>query len=233
MMKPITKFASNVVTTERVADMCSMAFREAMAGAPGPSFLEIGRDILDAHVPLESAVIPASRAATAPRRRASATPTTSTASPRSSSTPSARACCSAARSGRRAATRRRSSSSATLNIPAYMNGAARGTLPPGDPHHFHLTRRHAFNNADVILIVGTPFDFRMGYGKRLQQGGDGHPDRHGLPDGRQEPRHRRSASSATRARSSAEVAKAAKGRSRRRRASASPGSRRCATRRSA
>jgi acetolactate synthase-1/2/3 large subunit len=34
-----------------------------------------------------------------------------------------------------------------LNIPAYMNGAARGTLPAGDPHHFHLTRRYAFNNA--------------------------------------------------------------------------------------
>jgi acetolactate synthase-1/2/3 large subunit len=48
-----------------------------------------------------------------------------------------------------------------------MNGAARGTLPPGDPHHLHLTRRHAFNNADVIVIVGTPFDFRMGYGRRL------------------------------------------------------------------
>ena len=58
MMKPITKFASNVVTTERVADMVSMAFREAFAGAPGPVFLEIGRDILDGHVPVESAVIP-------------------------------------------------------------------------------------------------------------------------------------------------------------------------------
>jgi acetolactate synthase-1/2/3 large subunit len=57
----------------------------------------------------------------------------------------------------------------TLNIPAFMNGAARGTLPPGDPHHLHLTRRYAFDNADVIVIVGTPFDFRMGYGKRLSQ----------------------------------------------------------------
>ena len=58
IMKPITKFASSVVTTERVADMCSMAFREAFAGAPGPSYLEIGRDILDAKVPLADAVIP-------------------------------------------------------------------------------------------------------------------------------------------------------------------------------
>lgn len=56
-----------------------------------------------------------------------------------------------------------------LNIPAYMNGAGRGTLPPGDPHHFQLSRRYAFSNADVIVIVGTPFDFRMGYGKRLSQ----------------------------------------------------------------
>jgi acetolactate synthase-1/2/3 large subunit len=54
-----------------------------------------------------------------------------------------------------------------LNIPLYMNGAARGILPPGDPHYFNRTRRHAFNNADVIVIVGTPFDFRMGYGKRI------------------------------------------------------------------
>ena len=56
-----------------------------------------------------------------------------------------------------------------LNIPAYMNGAGRGTLPPGDPHHFQQTRRYAFDHADVILIVGTPFDFRMGYGKRLRR----------------------------------------------------------------
>ena len=55
-----------------------------------------------------------------------------------------------------------------LNIPAYFNGAGRGILPPGDPHHFHRTRRDAFNKADVIVIVGTPFDFRMGYGKRLR-----------------------------------------------------------------
>jgi len=40
-------------------------------------------------------------------------------------------------------------------------------LPESDPHHFDRTRRDAFSNADVILIVGTPFDFRMGYGKRI------------------------------------------------------------------
>jgi acetolactate synthase-1/2/3 large subunit len=42
--------------------------------------------------------------------------------------------------------------------------------PPaaGDPHHFDRTRALAFSKADVVVIVGTPFDFRMGYGKRIQ-----------------------------------------------------------------
>ena len=54
-----------------------------------------------------------------------------------------------------------------LNVPAYMNGSSRGMLPPGDPHYFNRTRSSAFGKADVIVIVGTPFDFRMGYGKRI------------------------------------------------------------------
>ena len=168
LMKPITKFASSVVTTERVADMCAMAFREAFAGAPGPAYLEIGRDILDAHVPLEDAVLPQPG-----HYRAS---TKSTGDPNDIDrladilVKAERPC---VLLGSQVWTARGSEAAIDfvrrLNIPAFMNGAARGTLPPGDPHHFHLTRRHAFKNADVILIVGTPFDFRMGYGKRLSQ----------------------------------------------------------------
>ena len=40
-----------------------------------------------------------------------------------------------------------------LDIPGYFNGASRGTLPPGDPHHFDRTRSQAFAKADVIVIV--------------------------------------------------------------------------------
>ncbi|MEK6230126.1 MAG: thiamine pyrophosphate-binding protein [Actinomycetota bacterium] len=168
IMRPITKFASSVLTTERVADMCSMAFREALGDAPGPAYLEIGRDILDAKVPLESAVIPQPG-----HYRAS---TKSTGDPNDIDrladilVKAERPC---VLLGSQVWTARGAEAATDfvrrLNIPAFMNGAARGTLPPGDPHHFHLTRRYAFNNADVILIVGTPFDFRMGYGKRLSQ----------------------------------------------------------------
>jgi acetolactate synthase-1/2/3 large subunit len=168
LMRPITKFASSALTTERVADMVAMAFREAQTGAPGPSYLEIGRDILDGKVPLERAVIPE--------------PGHYRASTKSIGDPAdierlADILVKAERPcvllGTQLWTCRGADAATefvrTLNVPAFMNGAARGTLAPGDPHHFHQTRRHAFNEADVILIVGTPFDFRMGYGKRLSQ----------------------------------------------------------------
>ncbi|MEV4100208.1 thiamine pyrophosphate-binding protein [Nonomuraea sp. NPDC049649] len=164
MMNPITKFAATVPTTERVADLVSMAFRECYHGAPGPSFLEIPRDVLDAKVPLEKARIPRNYRA----------------STRTAGDPEAierladmlaHAEKPAILLGSQVWTCRATDSAVdfvrTLNVPAYMNGSARGTLPPGDPMHFQLSRRYAFTEADLIIIVGTPFDFRMGYGKRL------------------------------------------------------------------
>ena len=71
-----------------------------------------------------------------------------------------------------------------------MNGAGRGTLPPGDPHHFQLSRRYAFSNADLIVIVGTPVRLPHGLRQAPLARRDGRPDRPRLPHRRQEPRHR-------------------------------------------
>ena len=167
IMQPITKFAATVPATERIADMVSMAFRECFNGALGPSFLEIPRDVLDAKVDVSKVTIPK-----AGQYRAS---TKVLADPDDIEkladilVKSERPC---VLFGTQVWTCRATEAALefarTLNIPAYMNGAGRGTFPPGDPHHFHRTRRMAFDKADVIVIVGTPFDFRMGYGKRLR-----------------------------------------------------------------
>ena len=166
MMTPITKFAANVPHTARIADMVSMAFREAHAGAPGPSFLEIPRDVLDAKVPVSQARVPQ-----AGHYRASTRSVGDPADIEKLADLLVHAKKPAILLGSQVWTTRATDSAIelvrTLNIPAYMNGAGRGTLPPGDPHHFQLSRRYAFDNADVIVIVGTPFDFRMGYGRRL------------------------------------------------------------------
>jgi acetolactate synthase-1/2/3 large subunit len=49
-------------------------------------------------------------------------------------------------------------------IPVYLNGMGRGCLPPGHPCFFQHTRKEALGEADVVLVVGTPLDFRVGYG---------------------------------------------------------------------
>src|SRR5256885_11054732 len=166
MMTPITKFAASVPHTTRVADIVSMAFRECYHGAPGPSYLEIPRDILDAKVPVDSARVPE-----AGHYRASTRQQGDPAAIERLAELLAGAEKPCILLGSQTWTTRATDAARelvrTLNVPAYMNGAGRGTLPPGDPHHLQLSRRYAFNNADVIVIVGTPFDFRMGYGRRL------------------------------------------------------------------
>ena len=168
IITPITKFAASVPSTERVADMISMAVREAFNGAPGPVYLEIPRDVLDREVDLAKAVIPQ--------------PGMYRASTRSIGDPRdieklADILVAAERPailyGQQVWTVRGHKEAIALlrglDIPGYFNGASRGLLPPGDPHHFDRTRTQAFANADVLVIVGTPFDFRMGYGKRISK----------------------------------------------------------------
>lgn len=166
MMTPITKFASTVPDTARAADMVSMAFRECYHGAPGPSFLEIPRDVLDAKVPREKARVPEAGNYRASTRQAGDPESVQKLADLLSQAERP-AILLGSQTWTCRATEAATELVRTLNVPAYMNGAGRGTLPPGDPHHFQLSRRYAFSNADLIIIVGTPFDFRMGYGKRL------------------------------------------------------------------
>lgn len=166
MMRPITKFASTVMSTERIADMISMAARECFAGAYGPCYLEIPRDILDREVGLDKAVLPK-----AGHYRASVKSIGDPKDIERLADMLVNAERPAILLGQQVwACRGHEEAIALLkglDIPGYFNGASRGLLPPGDPHHFDRTRSLAFAKADVVVIVGTPFDFRMGYGKRI------------------------------------------------------------------
>ena len=168
MMAPITKFSSGVFTTERVADMVCMAARECFSGAFGPAYLEIPRDILDREIPVASAVIPEPGS-----YRASCRAIGDPADIEGLADILLRAKRPAVLFGQQVWACRGHEAAAefvrAFEIPAYMNGASRGMLPQSDPHCFDRTRGDAFKNADVILIVGTPFDFRMGYGKRISE----------------------------------------------------------------
>jgi acetolactate synthase I/II/III large subunit len=51
-----------------------------------------------------------------------------------------------------------------LGLPAIPNGMGRGVVPAGHPLLVTKARGMAFNGADLVLVVGTPLDFRLGYG---------------------------------------------------------------------
>jgi acetolactate synthase-1/2/3 large subunit len=51
-----------------------------------------------------------------------------------------------------------------LRIPVCLNGLARGCLPADHELFFSRARRDALRDADLALVVGSPMDFRLGFG---------------------------------------------------------------------
>jgi acetolactate synthase-1/2/3 large subunit len=51
-----------------------------------------------------------------------------------------------------------------LHVPVFTNGMGRGALPSQHPLAFSKARRTALTGADVVVVIGTPLDFRLGFG---------------------------------------------------------------------
>ncbi len=164
LLKPITKFAASVLDTERIPELIGMAFREAYNGRPGPVFLEIPRDVLDAQVEEEAVRFP--KGYRSPGRIQGDKDLVQQAADLLS-----RAERPAVLAGSQVwhcrAADRLAAFAERARVPIYLNGAARGCLPAGHPFAFNRSRRSALGQADVVLVIGTPFDFRLAYGRRL------------------------------------------------------------------
>lgn len=55
----------------------------------------------------------------------------------------------------------------SLGIPTFLAGSARGLLGRHSDIQFRHKRSKALKEADVVLIAGFPFDFRLGYGRSI------------------------------------------------------------------
>jgi acetolactate synthase I/II/III large subunit len=51
-----------------------------------------------------------------------------------------------------------------LGVPTITNGMGRGLLPRGHPYLLNKARRMAFGHSDLVVVIGAPLDFRLGYG---------------------------------------------------------------------
>ena len=50
-------------------------------------------------------------------------------------------------------------------VPVFVNGMGRGTMPADHELAFSRARSVALKEADLVLVAGTPLDFRLGFGR--------------------------------------------------------------------
>jgi acetolactate synthase-1/2/3 large subunit len=162
LMRPITKWSVSVPEGRRLAEYVSMAFRIATTGLPGPVYLEMPIDQLFGFYEDEQVKFPVKYRTEAgiagdPRYVERAFDLL-----RKAERPVALVGTQLRWSRRREAY---PAFVETFSMPVYVNGLGRGSLPPDSPFFFSLTRKDALRQADVVLIFGTPLDFRLGYGR--------------------------------------------------------------------
>jgi len=56
---------------------------------------------------------------------------------------------------------------ASLGIPLYLTGMARGLMGKSHPLFMRHHRKEALKQADLVLVAGMPFDFRLNYGRAI------------------------------------------------------------------
>jgi thiamine pyrophosphate-dependent acetolactate synthase large subunit-like protein len=162
VMRPITKWAERIPDGRRIPDFVATAFRQATAGRPGPVYLDLPGDILGTSIDESQLSFPG------PWKP----------SPRALGDPAAvkEAVALLARaerplilggsgvwwSGAETAFQRLVEAT---GIPFYTTPISRGTVPEDHQLAFLNARVKAFAEADVLLAVGTRFNYVVQFGR--------------------------------------------------------------------
>ena len=160
LMRPICKWAVQVPEARRLKEYIDSAFRIAQAGVPGPVYLEMPLDLLmnwaddddpetGPMAPARPNGDPAALDAAAELLKSAERPMFIIGSqlrwsPRKDILPAF---------------------TEKVGAPFFLNGMARGGLPYNNASSFTRSRRKALAAADVVFQFGTPFDFRLDYGR--------------------------------------------------------------------
>jgi acetolactate synthase-1/2/3 large subunit len=157
----ITKWSDRVPSADLVPSFLAKAFRVARAGRPGPVFLELPWDVLsngadEALADAQSSYRTDARTPGDPRKLDAALALLARAERPVLLGGSSVWWDDGVEALARLATR--------SGIPVYLNGMGRGCLPPDHPSALQLSRKEALAQADVVVALGTPLDFRLGYG---------------------------------------------------------------------
>ena len=162
VFRPITKWAQRVLDARRIPELVATAFRQATTGKPGPVYLDLPGDVLGQ--PVEESRL--------------AWPARNKPAPRSLGDPGAvkEAIALLARSSRPLIIGGSgvwwSDASAAFQqfveatgIPFYTTPISRGTVPEDHDLAFLNARVKAFAEADVVLAIGTRFNYVIQFGR--------------------------------------------------------------------
>ncbi len=162
VMKPITKLSVAVPDTKSIPEFMSMAFSAALDGVPGPVYLEMPMDILfnpsdDLEALEYSFKRPEASDAVAKKiydkLKEAKKPVIllGTQIAWSKYKEKVRSICE------------------RIASPIFLNGFARGALGRDHPLVFRFCRKQALENADLVILAGVPLDFRLDYGRAINQ----------------------------------------------------------------
>jgi len=161
LVSSITKWAKTCYDVRRVAPMVSTAFRYALSGRFGPTFLDF---------PLDVQFMPAPNEPLPERYRSEAKPfgdpdlvMEAVKLLRDAECPIVFAGAGVRWSNAHEALAQLAHA---LKAPVFLNSLGRGCLPPDDPYFFSAARKYALGKADVVLALGVDWDFRLGFGTR-------------------------------------------------------------------
>ena len=156
---PLTKFAGTANTPDEVAALTMDALRQAGTPHRGPTFVDVPMDVIFS--PADEDAIPAWTAPDPIPVDLDAVATTAELL-RSAQRPVLIGGTDVWFGGAWEALRELAE---TLHAPVLLNGMGRGCLPPDHDLAIQLARGTALKSADIIVVVGTPLDFRLGHGR--------------------------------------------------------------------
>ena len=162
LLRPITKGAWSVSETRQIPEVLATAVRTALAGRPGLVFVEIPVDLLmttieDRLAPIPTGYVHRTRAAIEADALGRLDALLAGAERPVVIAGGGVYWDDAAKSLAAFAER--------AGLPVFMNGAGRGALATDHPNAFFQTRGWALGHADLVLVLGAPLDFRLGYGR--------------------------------------------------------------------
>jgi acetolactate synthase-1/2/3 large subunit len=160
LLAPVCKWTAQIPEARRIKEYIDSAFRIAQAGSPGPVYLEAPLDVL-----METASDEDPPTAPLSPPRPGCDPDSFSQAVRLLE--GAERPCFIVGSQLRWSPRRDALDGVAreLNLPFFLNGLARGALGTQHPALFSHARRHALQRSDLIVVLGTPLDFRMSYGR--------------------------------------------------------------------